>query len=400
VAGDTFLLQVDADGVADDLTIKVAGAQDASVDIESEGTGTDAIKMNASAGGIDIDGAAGGDIAITSTGKSVVVTATEAAADAIKLNASDAAGGITVAYGTGNLAITGTGASADFTLDADLLSIDGTGTSNVTVTSNAGSEDFTVALAGNTDSSLILSSTGTGADALQVTASAGGIDISGAAGGDIDITSTGKSIHLTATEEAVDGIHLDASTGAGGVTVTAGTGEIILNPSSGVSFSDKNITNVGTIALDKITDDATAAIGYFCKTRKVTLAHTGHVGADFAFSTAADHTQQNIDCGAIIPAHARVLDVTVICTEGVVGESDITICAGNASAGEQFFAAASCDDLNETVASAAGAAAFVAANNAAQNLWIGGDPSDNTWADMSAGTWTILISYLDLTSAE
>ena len=137
------------------------------------------------------------------------------------------------------------------------------------------------------------------------------------------------------------------------------------------------------------------------KTKKITVGHVGDTGDDFHFTTAADHTQQNLDLGAVIPAHARVLDVTIICSEAMTaGPADITFCAGNASAGEQFFAAASCDDLNETAASAAGGASFVAASNAAQNLWLGGDITDTTWAGQETGHWIVLLSYLDLQSAE
>ncbi|RPJ39404.1 MAG: hypothetical protein EHM35_02445 [Planctomycetaceae bacterium] len=136
------------------------------------------------------------------------------------------------------------------------------------------------------------------------------------------------------------------------------------------------------------------------KTKKITIGHVGETTTDFAWTTAANHTQQNLDLGAVIPAHARVLDVTIICTEALVGESDITIGAGNASAGAEFITGASCDALDDTVASAAGAAAFVAASNAAQHLWISGDPSDATWADQTAGTWLVAITYIDVAAVE
>lgn len=87
---------VDIDGA---LQVNIASSQDAA----------DAIRLNASAGGIDIDavGAAGQDIVITNTGGSVSLVATEAVGDAIVLNASDAAGGIDLIAGTGNVEVTG-----------------------------------------------------------------------------------------------------------------------------------------------------------------------------------------------------------------------------------------------------------------------------------------------------
>ena len=113
-------------------------------------------------------------------------------------------------------------------------------------------EDFTIALAGATDSSLILSSTGTGADALQITTTAGGIDISAtgnAAGEDIDISSA-ASVNITATEDAANAIHLRANGGTSetikihsdqGTSVTEGAASISLIQILGVCASRRAI---------------------------------------------------------------------------------------------------------------------------------------------------------------
>jgi hypothetical protein len=161
------------------------------------------------------------------------------------------------------------------------------------------------------------------------------------------------------------------------------------------------VNETAVTAYKPLKDGASNTVTYYvAKTRKVTVGHKGETTTDFAWATAAGHAAANLDLGAVIPAHARVLDVTIICTEALVGQSDITIGAGNAAAGTQFFTAASCDELNETVASAAGAAAFVTASNAAQNLWLVGDPSDNNWSDQTAGMWKVFITYIDVASAE
>lgn len=258
-----------ATGAGQDLTVSVTGTQDASLILSSTGTAEDALTISTTSGGInitnasgtagedidvtsaasinltaseaatdaivisagtalggiditsneDIDitttGASGEDISLTNTGGSINITATEEAANAIAISASGTAGGITTGFGTGNMVVTGTGVSADFLLDADLISIDGTGTSNFTVTSNAGSEDFTIALAGATDSHLVLSSTGTSINAAQITASAGGVLVTGAAA-------------------AANAVKLDASDVAGGIGLTYGTGNLIIT-GAGVS---------------------------------------------------------------------------------------------------------------------------------------------------------------------
>ncbi|MBI4256780.1 hypothetical protein HY626_01855, partial [Candidatus Uhrbacteria bacterium] len=287
---------------AEDFTIALAGATNSSLILSSTGTDADALQITASAGGIDISAsaaAAGEDIDISATGSSINLTSTEndagaiyirenagtsgrvrihadqgtasdsvrldsdvggihiqsglGTADAINIDASGGAGGIDIDFGTSNMVITGTGASADFTLDADLGSIDFTGTSNVTLTSNLAAEDFTVALAGSTNSSLILSSAGTAADAMQITTTAGGLDISvtgDAAGEDLDITTVGAAteMRLTSASTATDSIAIQATTTTAGIDIDSGTGGIdILSGGvfsiDGVSASNLSVTS-------------------------------------------------------------------------------------------------------------------------------------------------------------
>ena len=73
--------------------------------------------------------------------------------------------------------------------------------------------------------------------------------------------------------------------------------------------------------------------------RKV-IGRVGIAGCDFNFAAAADHTQQNLDLGALIPAKSKVLDIQVVCVGAVVGVTDFTVVVGNAAAGAQFVAGA------------------------------------------------------------
>lgn len=121
----------------------------------------------------------------------------------------------------------------------------------VTLASNGAADDLTISLTGANDASLVLASAGTGADALQITASAGGIDISGAAGGDIDITSTGKSVNITATEAAADQIKLSAEGTIAGNAINVATtdGGIVLT-AAGAANGDMTLTVGDDFALN------------------------------------------------------------------------------------------------------------------------------------------------------
>ena len=178
--------------------------------------------------GFDITGAATQDFRVTNTGGSIQLNSSEAVADAIVLNSSNAAGGIDANFGTGDFDIDGSGAGSDFDVQtAGMISLDATGTSsNFTVTGSG--LNLSLQAVGGGAQQLILSSEGTGANALTLTTTAGGIDItsSGAAAGeDIDISSN-ASVNLTSTEGVADGIVLTSTNGGMDFTSTgAAAGE-------------------------------------------------------------------------------------------------------------------------------------------------------------------------------
>src|SRR3989344_905473 len=208
--------------------------------------------------------------AITETGALTVTSAGTlglvAGANAINIGADSTAKTITIGatttssatvlnFGTGNLDINGVGVSADFTLDADLISIDGTGASNFTVTGSA-TEDLSLI---NTGGSVNITATESAVDSIKIESTLGGIDIlaSGATAEDIDIINTGGSVNLSATEDATDAITI--ATTAGGIDITA----------VGVAADDLNL--VGTLTSvninsseavsDAINIDATGTAG-------------------------------------------------------------------------------------------------------------------------------------------
>lgn len=199
--------------VADAIRI-VASAADGGIDMDS-GTGGFTID---STGAISIDGAASSNFAVSGAGidltldsasGQLILTGGEAAANAVRIQADNAAGGIDIDSGTGGITIDSTG----------VLSLDSAGATNLTAT---GAFDITV---NSTAGSVNITAGEDAADAIVLTASAGGIDLAatGAAGQDIDITNTGGSINITATESVSDAIVINASGAAGGVTIDAGT---------------------------------------------------------------------------------------------------------------------------------------------------------------------------------
>lgn len=390
------------------------GAAETIVVTNTQGTGAGAITLAATAGGVDIDAAATLDASIA--GGQVALVSKDNAASAISLTTNVGVSetiAITNTAGTGedalNLDATAGGIDIDFAT-AKNMAITG-GQFIVTSNESVASAINLVTNTGVLETIVATNTQGTDEGAITLTSTAGGVDINAAALK--NITLDGGQILLESADDVASSIALTTNNGTsetivvtntqgtavGAVTLTATAGGITLASSAGTSFSDDDISNVGKVALDTIVDDATATIGYFTKTRKVTIGHVGDATADFQWATGANHTAQNLDLGSVVPAFARVVDVCVICTETMVGQTNMLLVVGNQSAGTEFITSTDCDTINNAIAGAAAGTPFVAINNAASNVWVNGDPDDNTWAAMSAGQWTVLITYQDNSAA-
>lgn len=250
----------------EDIDIVATGS---SVNITSTEDIADAIVLSASAGGIDIlaTGEAAQDIDIINTGGSINITATENVANAVYIRANGGtsetirihsdqgtgAGSVLLLSDDGGITLTATAlASADaINLEATAGGIDMDAALQVNIASSQNAVDAIriVASAGgididavgaatedinitNTGGSIVLSATESAVDAIKIEATTGGIDIlaSGAAAGeDIDIIATGSSVNIQATEAIASAITINASNAAGGIQITAGTGDIAIS---------------------------------------------------------------------------------------------------------------------------------------------------------------------------
>ena len=221
-------------GASQDLTLSSVGG---SVGISATEAAADAISLQASAGGIDVNGAL-----------QINIDSSQAAATAIVLKASNAAGGIDIDAGTGGITVDSTG----------VISLDGADSSNFTVT-GAG-KTLTLAAAGGGANQVIINSAGTSAGAIDINAAGtvagnaitvhttdGGISITagGAVNGDLTLT-VGDDFNLDAVGAlimefgAASGFKLQNDAGAvvhleidsnGKVIIRSGTDQdIVLDP--------------------------------------------------------------------------------------------------------------------------------------------------------------------------
>jgi hypothetical protein len=183
-----LLLRHVTDGTADDLTISVTGATNSSLFLSSTGTAADAMAFSTSAGGMDLTvagSAAGEDLDLTSA-SSINLTAAEAVADAIVLNASTALGGIDITS-QNDIDITTTGAAGE-----DITITNTGGSVNITATEAAAGQ-FALSASGTIAGNAITATTTDGG--ILVTAGGGtNGDLGLTAGDDLTITTTGDTV--------------------------------------------------------------------------------------------------------------------------------------------------------------------------------------------------------------
>ncbi len=240
-AADASNITLAANGAADDLTVEVTGAQDASLVLQSTGTGTDAVDINATAGGITIDTATA--FSIDGADASNMTIASDGAADDLTIEVTGATDSSLVlqSTGTGTDAIDINATAGDIDIDAtndNGITIDATESSNLSVATDAAGEDLTIAVTGATDSSILLQSSGTGTDAIGLTTTAGSISI------DAQESSTWGITGNDAGDQTLTISAANAGVGSGFIVIGSDTWNI---SSAGVATGFTGITSTGVI---------------------------------------------------------------------------------------------------------------------------------------------------------
>jgi hypothetical protein len=267
----------------------------AGVTINSTGAGTiglasgNAVTIDATVASRFTTTGAGEDTTISSIGGSVNLAASQAAADAIFINASDAASGIAMNYGTGGMIITGANGALALRTGTGAINIGvdavahavaiGNVTGATTVAINAGTGAagaINIGTTANATPITIGNVTGTtpvvvnsGTAGFQVnTTGAGTVDINSAdaftidstktstitvtgATQDLNLSSVGGSIKLTSDETVVTAVHVQAVNGgifldAGGLVEVAPAIATVASPGAAATVDTRLIRVIFT----------------------------------------------------------------------------------------------------------------------------------------------------------
>jgi hypothetical protein len=255
--GDAASFTVAADAAAEDLTVQVTGAVDASVHVKSSGTGNDAISLAATAGGVSVaTSASGKSVYIAASGGStqeVDISSAGTAASAIDISAS--AGGIDIDAGTtiDLLSTTTTTLLATTTMSVK-------GTTGASFGDDTGTWEFDGAGAVTETGMTSLEATPSGA----ITLTAGAASVWSSSAGDLTVDSAAGSLNLTGGEADAAAVKIEADNAAGGIDVDAGTGGIAIDTTGVLSIDSaggaSNVSHTATadgdftIAMDSAVD--------------------------------------------------------------------------------------------------------------------------------------------------
>lgn len=180
------------------------------------------------------------DLTMQSTAGSVNAQGGEAAADAVRIYASNAAGGIDIDAGTGGIAEDTTGAislaaaaASDFTV-AGNLTLETTG-AGITDVKSAAEVQVSTALFDANASGAVEIDGGTASHLTTAT-------------GDMTVSATAGSTNITGGEAAADAVKIEAGNVGGGIDINAGTGGITEDTTGAFSIdgaANSNVTVTG-----------------------------------------------------------------------------------------------------------------------------------------------------------
>ena len=241
---------------AKDFTISQTGNSNSSLILSSEGTGTDALLLKTTSGGITMSSDNGFDLDLTNGDIQIETQSGEInidSADLISLTADSASNFTTT---TGELTLDGeSGVDLNYNGTSVLkLSNNNTVTLranhpvSITHSSNGSSKDFTISQKGATQSNLVLSSEGTSQEALKFIASAGGITSQFSTNKSYTIKNKTDDLRIKLTDnsstplnEKIEIINTNG-TASNSINITSTSGSITL-------LSNNNIILDGTVSM-------------------------------------------------------------------------------------------------------------------------------------------------------
>lgn len=121
-------------------------------------------------------------------------------------------------------------------------------------------------------------------------------------------------------------------------------------------------------------------------------------GCDFHFAPNANHAEQSIDLGAILPAKCRLADLMVYTDAAFTSLGVIATDLGLTTGAGDLIGAGN-NAAIDSILAAANAGAFIATpSKDAQHIWLNVDPANNWDSANPVGRMTVYVSFIDVTN--
>ena len=293
--GTAAIFSHTSDANDEDFTIEQLGAVDASLILSSAGTGTDGIKLEASAGGIDINAADAQDVAIA--GGQITLASEENVASAISLTTNVGTSEtivLTNTLGTGLNAVDINASAGGFTIDGGIASTITTATQDLTLTADA------------TDAKVVIKGDNENGAAVHIDADQNALSVVDIDAGEFNLTSSAATVVVAGAASSI-------TTSAGDLTLTADAD----NSQVVIKGYQENGTavHIDGDAVAASVVDIDAGILDVDVTGAANIATTGIAG-DIAIVSAhtagvAFHLDADADAASEVDIDAGILDVDV-----------------------------------------------------------------------------------------
>jgi len=139
-------------------------------------------------------------------------------------------------------------------------------------------------------------------------------------------------------------------------------------------------------------EETTTTSTVLVKSVKVTIGYPGATGVDYAYTSAGDTTEQELEIVGVIPSMCKLIGLIARCTSNcnLALNTDV----GSAGGLGDILTAANCDDLNDLLYTNNSAFDEFPVDMDVQSIFINSTPDAN-WDTMTSGLWELYITYID-----
>ena len=134
------------------------------------------------------------------------------------------------------------------------------------------------------------------------------------------------------------------------------------------------------------------------RTIRVKVGNFGVASCDFNFAANANHAEQSINLGALLPAKARFVDAMIYTDAAFTNLGALTTDLGLASGTAEYIGAGNNTAIDSILATTNAGAFISTPNKNALDIWLNVDPANNWDSANPVGRMSVYITFIDVTN--